>query len=87
MGTIHHKYVPGFYRHLQTGMNRVFSSMRAGEPWWRHNYSFESVNSVTNCVGHGQKWAHLVVPAERLKAFPAGAADGLADVHADALWR
>ena len=28
--------------------------------------SFESTDSVTNCVGHDKKWSRYVVPAERL---------------------
>jgi hypothetical protein len=28
MSTIHHNYVPGFYLHLQRGMNRLFTHMR-----------------------------------------------------------
>jgi hypothetical protein len=71
MGSIHHRYVPGFYMHLQRSTNRLFTAMQPGEPWWRHNYSFETMASVTNCVGHGQKWAHLVVPATRLAAASA----------------
>eukprot|EP01052_Picozoa_sp_SAG31_P036944 SAG31_NODE_4687_length_3031_cov_1.632674_2_plen_92_part_00 len=35
MSTIHHSYVPGFYLHLQRGMNRLFAGMVPGKTWWR----------------------------------------------------
>ena len=66
MSTIHHHYVPGFWLNLQRGMNRLFTHISVEQRWWRHNYSFESTDSVTNCVGHDKKWSRYVVPAERL---------------------
>lgn len=49
-----------------SGMNRLFANIEPEQRWWRHNYSFESTDSVTHCVGHDKKWSRFVVPAERL---------------------
>ena len=62
MSTIHHPHVPGFWVHLQRGMNRLFASMEVGVPWTRHNYAFEDFRASTTCVNHGKPFAKFIVP-------------------------
>lgn len=62
MSTIHHPHVPGFWVHLQRGMNRLFADMEVGVPWTRHNYAFEDTRASTNCINHGKAFAEFIVP-------------------------
>ena len=37
MASIHHPNVPGWYMHLQRGMNRLYASLAPEVAWYRHN--------------------------------------------------
>ncbi len=63
MSTIHHPNVPGFWLHLQRGMNRLFAEMEPGVPWTRHNYAFEDERANTHCCNHGKPFAKFIQPA------------------------
>lgn len=41
MSAIHHPNVPGWYFHLQRGMNRLFSSMTAEQSWYRYTHDLQ----------------------------------------------
>jgi hypothetical protein len=63
MSTIHHPHVPGFWVHLQRGMNRLFAEMEPGVPWMRHNYAFEDERAHTHNCNHLKPFAKFIQPA------------------------
>eukprot|EP01052_Picozoa_sp_SAG31_P038107 SAG31_NODE_5031_length_2792_cov_2.309320_4_plen_407_part_00 len=69
MSSIHHPHVPGWYRHLQRSMNRLFAGLRSDDKmvWYRHNINPMQADQMTECLTHGHPWAasiHKVLDLE-----------------------